>query len=883
MEPNQEDMNKGTPAREESAGDAAASQSESRTAASHSYSVRRMAMRVVVVYLVVSALWILISDQVLVALVSDLKLLGKIAMVKGWAFVGVTAALLFFLLRRETRHWVAERQAREKAEAVTQESEQRFRQLFDLAPLPIAYFKMTGVAVSFNRRFTQELGYTHEDLPTLEHWLLRVHPDENERREAVARWDAAVQCALKNKTDIAPEEFNIRCKNGETRTYLISGSFLSDGILSTLVDISARKHTEEQLRFQEAILRETGEIAKVGGWQFNTATGVGRWTDQVARIHDLDPTDPISKDMGLSHYKGESRTRIEAAIKAAIEQGTVYDLVLELTTAKGRHKWVRAIGHPIVENGKIIRLHGSFQDITELRCAEDSLRESADRFRQMAENIDEIFWLTSVHDHRILYINPAYERIWGSSCESLYAKPETWADAIHPDDRARVLAAAEARKIGDGYTENYRILRPDKQVRWILVRVFPVHDSMGQSYRMVGIATDITERRKLEEQFRNAQKMEALGTLAGGIAHDFNNIIGAIMGYTELAKMDSPQPAVQSCHNEILSACGRAGDLVRQILAFSKQREQQRRPLQLWQTVAEATRLLRAVLPATVDFQIELDRASPTVLADPTQIHQVVMNLCTNAQHAMASKVGKLSVSVKTFQADEPFIKMHEGASPGRYACLTVSDSGHGMEQNVIDRIFEPFFTTKAPGVGTGLGLSVVHGIVQGHDGVITVESKLGEGTTFRVYFPENDKAADEEPTKIDWIAQGHGQRILVVDDEEALARMVGKALTKLGFKPETINDPVAALAKFRLAPENYDLIITDLTMPHMTGLEFAASALSAKPQIKTLLMTGFADNLTEKELAAAGIVEVLRKPITLNDLGRAIERILKQEPAATA
>jgi CheY-like chemotaxis protein/two-component sensor histidine kinase len=376
--------------------------------------------------------------------------------------------------------------------------------------------------------------------------------------------------------------------------------------------------------------------------------------------------------------------------------------------------------------------------------------------------------------------------------------------------------------------------------------------------------------------------MEALGTLAGGIAHDFNNIIGAIMGYAELAKMDSPLPAAQSCHDEILSACGRAGDLVRQIMAFSRQREQQRKPLQLGQTVAEATRLLRAVLPATVDFQIELDQDSPTILADPTQIHQVVMNLCTNALHAMAGKIGRLGVSVKTFQADEDFVRTHAGAIPGYYACLMVSDTGHGMEQAVIDRIFEPFFTTKAPGEGTGLGLSVVHGIVQGHDGIITVESKLGEGTTFRLYFPENDKGVSEIPAKLEIVAQGHGQRILVVDDEESLARMIGKALVKLGFTPETISDPVEALAAFRLAPEKYDLIITDLTMPRMTGLELAGLALSAKPQIKTLLMTGFAETLTDAELASAGICEVLRKPITLNDLGLAIERHLKQVQQAT-
>ena len=316
---------------------------------------------------------------------------------------------------------------------------------------------------------------------------------------------------------------------------------------------------------------------------------------------------------------------------------------------------------------------------------------------------------------------------------------------------------------------------------------------------------------------------------------------------------------------------------MRQILAFSRQREQKRTSLKLWQTVTEATRLLRAVLPATAEFQLALDRDAPTVLADPTQIHQVVMNLCTNALHAMAGKVGRLCVSIKTYIADEQFVRTHPGSRLGRYALLTVKDTGHGMEQLVLDRIFEPFFTTKAPGVGTGLGLSVVHGIVQAHDGIITVLSTPNEGTTFDLYFPEYEGGLAEVSTKAEVLTQGSGQRILVVDDEESLARMIGKSLEKLGYAAEIISDPVEALAAFRAKPENYELIITDLTMPHMTGFELGAFMHNEKPQMPIVLMTGFSESLTDEQLKLSGIKEVLLKPMTLQGLGRAVERLLEK------
>jgi PAS domain S-box-containing protein len=516
-------------------------------------------------------------------------------------------------------------------------------------------------------------------------------------------------------------------------------------------------------------------------------------------------------------------------------------------------------------------------DITARRTTEMALYESTERFRQMAENIEEVFWMSDVTGDQVLYVSPAYEKIWGRSCESLYGQPASWIESVHPDDRERVRKIdSSARNEGLGYTEVYRITRPDGQVRWINDRAFPVRDGSGRIYRVVGIATDITEHRSLDQQFRHAQKMEALGTLAGGIAHDFNNILGAITGYAELAKLDSTQPSVQSCHDEILRASKRASDLVRQILAFSRQQEQQRKPLPLWPIVNEAVQLLRAVFPSTIEFLIESEQDAPNALIDPSQIHQVVMNLCTNAMQALPNKVGKLGVKVDVFSADEKFARVHPNGRIGRYARLTISDNGQGIDPVILERIYEPFFTTKAPGEGTGLGLAVVHGIVQNHQGIITVESQPGQGTRFQIFFPEHSAHNVEAGNKTDAFTPGSGQRILVVDDEDMLVRMAAKALTKLGYLAETKQDPLEALQALRTGTGCYDLIITDLTMPSMSGLEFAEQVTLLKPGIPIILMTGFFAKLTDAQLAQAGIKEVMLKPVTLKGLSETIDRLLK-------
>jgi signal transduction histidine kinase/DNA-binding response OmpR family regulator len=383
-------------------------------------------------------------------------------------------------------------------------------------------------------------------------------------------------------------------------------------------------------------------------------------------------------------------------------------------------------------------------------------------------------------------------------------------------------------------------------------------------------------RARLESQLRQAQKMEAVGTLAGGIAHDFNNILTGILGNTEIARFDlPPNHPTQEALNELLRAAHRAKDLVAQILTFSRQREQQRTVVRLWPVVREALKLIRASLPATIEIQTQGGANCPAVLADPTQIHQVVMNLCTNAAQAMADKGGRLEVKLDTVMVDAEMAGANAQLRPGRYVCLSVRDTGHGMDSATLERIFEPFFTTKAPGQGTGLGLSVVHGILQNHDGAISVQSEPGAGTVFHLYFPALESAVTEPPMVAPAFPTGNGQRILFVDDEPAVVHLSSNMLQRAGYRVTGSTSPKEALGLFRSDPDNFDLVITDLTMPGLTGTALSAELLRLRPQVPIILITGFASGIDDRKARDLGIRALMQKPFSMQEMAEKVRSVL--------
>jgi signal transduction histidine kinase len=407
--------------------------------------------------------------------------------------------------------------------------------------------------------------------------------------------------------------------------------------------------------------------------------------------------------------------------------------------------------------------------------------------------------------------------------------------------------------------------------------ISPIRDAQGQIVSYVAVKHDVTHELQLEAQFRQAQKMQAIGTLAGGIAHDFNNILTIISGYGGMLREAlAENPEAQEEVQEILKAADRARDLVQQILTFSRQREQKRLVIRLDSILKEATKFLRASLPANIQVELTLASDAPAVLADSTQIYQAAVNLGTNALHAMEGRRGRLTLKLEAFTPDEAFIRTHPSLRLTRYARLTVTDTGHGMDAKTLEHIFEPFFTTKPVGKGTGLGLAVVHGIVQSHDGALTVESQPGQGTSFSLYFPAQEKQAEPSAKPADiQLPLGQGQKILMVDDETVVTVLFQRLLKRLNYAGTTLNSPIEALALFRKNPGEYELVITDLTMPEMNGLEVAQQLHALRPRLPIILISGFSAPLAPETLREIGICASLEKPVSLHALAEAIQRNL--------
>ncbi len=421
--------------------------------------------------------------------------------------------------------------------------------------------------------------------------------------------------------------------------------------------------------------------------------------------------------------------------------------------------------------------------------------------------------------------------------------------------------------------ENENIRRNGERVRvtWMNRAIY---DESGNVSEILCVGIDVTEKWQLEKRLAQAQKMEAIGTLAGGIAHDFNNILSAIIGYTELSLIDIPKDsALQNNLQQVLKAGGRAKELVRQILAFSRQRESELVPVKVSLIVNEALKLLRASLPATIKIRHNI-KSHLSVLTDPTNIHQVLMNLCTNASFAMQADGGVLEVSLNDVDLDADFARQHPDVKPGKFIRLMVKDAGCGMTPEATERIFDPFFTTKKVGQGTGMGLSVVHGIIKSHGGTILVESSPGKGSAFSVFLPAIETEVADQANQAQLVITGN-ERILFVDDEDFQADIGKRMLGRLGYRVTAKTSSVEALDLFRQTPDEFDLVITDMTMPDMTGDVLARKLISIRPDIPIIACTGYSERINPDIVKEIGIKEMAMKPVVMKDIAQMIQRVL--------
>jgi len=793
---------------------------------------------------------------------------------------------------------------REQAGEALRESEKKYRMIAenmaDIITTMDMNLRFTYVSPSIIRLrgFTVEeaLEQTIDQIMTAYSFQLIAKAFEEELRlEATATAD------LDRTRILELEEYR---KDGSTIWVENTLSFIRDkgqkpiGIIVVSRDISERRQSEEALQQSEEDLKESQRIAHVGSWRLDVLSNQVVWSDELYKMYGFDPSlPPPPYNEQHKIFTPESWERLSKALPETIKTGTSYELELEMLRKDGSNGWMWVKGEVVRDvKGTVAGLRGAAQDITERKNAEDILKINERRYKSTQEALrksEERLSLTldsvtdAVWDWRVdtgeIYFSSRWYTMLGYDPYEMPQEFETWQNLLHPDDLpdAEKIIFSHLNKT-EPFEMEFRMRTKDNQWRWILARGKTVEiDNQGKAVRMLGIHMDITERKKMEERIQQTQKMESIGTLAGGIAHDFNNILFPIVGHTEMLIADIPEDSpFQPGLKQIYTGALRASELVKQILTFSRQESGELKLMKMQPIIKEALKLIRSTIPTTIEIKQNISPACGVIKADPTQIHQIVMNLCTNAYHAMEETGSELKVSLKEVELGALDLINSEMAI-GVYACLAVADKGKGMDKNLTNQIFDPFFTTKEKGKGTGMGLSVVHGIVTSMNGAIQVYSEPGKGTVFNVYLPVEKSSFVKHSIQTHETIQYGTETILLVDDEDAIITMEKRMLERLGYQVTSRTSSIEALEVFRGSPDKFDLVITDMAMPNIPGDKLSTELVKLRADIPILLCTGFSETMSEEKAALLGIKGFLFKPIVMQDLSQKIREVLDGKKAS--
>jgi len=631
----------------------------------------------------------------------------------------------------------------------------------------------------------------------------------------------------------------------------------------------------ERKQVEESILREKNFSESIidslpGIFYFFDDTGkLLRWNKNFEKVSGYS-AEEISKMSPLDFFALEEKKEVAKRIQEVFikEKSSVE---ANFVSKNGKRTPYFFSGLRLII-GNTLYLAGMGIDIAKRKRFEEALEESEKRFRSIIEATEAGYFFID-QDGCFQNVNDAWLRMhhYSSSDEVIgqhFSLTQINSDMEKANKNVKRLLEGKPLSAGE-FSRRCK----DGSIGYHTFTVSPVVHG-GEIIGIEGFIIDVTDKKELENHLRQAQKMEAIGILAGGIAHDFNNILGIILGNTELALDDVPESnPVRFNLEEVIIASLRAKDVVRQLLNFARKTEPMKKPTNIMPIVIESLKLLQSSIPTSIEIRQNISKNVDAIMADPTQINQVLINLCTNADHAMPDG-GMLEVSLKNVELGKDSAAQHPNLNPGRYVNLTVRDSGHGMPSEEIDRIFDPYFTTKEIGKGSGMGLSVVHGIVMNHDGAIFVDSELEKGTTFNIFFPITEREPISE-IPIDEDLPAGKERILFVDDEKSLMTIGHQMLERLGYKVESTTSPSEALDLFRSKPDQFDLVITDMTMPQMAGDKLMKGILSIRPKIPIIICTGFSEKINGEKATEIGATGYLEKPLDKRDLAITVRQVL--------
>jgi PAS domain S-box-containing protein len=725
-------------------------------------------------------------------------------------------------------------------------------------------FDAGGRFVQVSRACRRIWGFEPEELLGTR-YIEKVHPDDQPRTLEASH---NIMVGIPTRTF---ENRYIR-KDGAVAHVMWSAQWSdSDQMMYTVArDVTEKHRVSDQLRQREELLRIAGHTAKFGGWLVELATGMVHWSDEVSAIHELPDQKSLNVREALRFYPHPWRRKVRAAVDACIAEGRPFDMEAAFVSATGRQAWVRTIGQAKRDKeGKITHVLGAFQDVTEQMEAEARMVRLADRLSTTLESITDAF-VTLDGGWHLTFLNRQAERLLQQSREELLGRvmweafPGSAGSVFEQQYRHAVSAQTAVH-----FHEFYQPLG-----LWLDVSAYPIEEGLAVHLQ------DVTERKRMEAQLAQAQKMESVGRLAGGIAHDFNNLLSVILGYTEVAMNTLPEESQTRADLEQVKQAGdRASELTKQLLSFARRQIVQPQVIDVNDQILTMQKLLGRLIGEHIALEHELAPGPERVRIDRGQLEQVLLNLVVNARDAMPSG-GRIQIGTRVDHLEEEYTRLHPPMLPGPHVRLWVRDNGEGIAPEALPHVFEPFFTTKEVGQGTGLGLATCYGVVTQAGGHIWVESAQGQGTTFQIYLPaaadaQAPVAAAAAPVGA---AQGGSERVLVVEDEALVRELATRALRAQGYAVLVAETPARALEIAAEARYEMDLLVTDMVMPGMSGKELAAQLTALNAGIKVLFVSGYAENyIVQQGLVAPG-VHFLPKPFTPAVLAQKVRAVLDGE-----